>query len=163
MKTYREKAIVLTLDLRQRDNINQGIEEFIEFLKYIESDDTTYLHNEAGICFQKQGKAIACLSGYDFQNNPPLHSLVREGVTVLAEQSHFFHKTLYIVSDSLPEKSQVSRLKNCIAKHALRVLFFEVGRSLFRDFFENHFEVESVKQAKEAIQTDYRKEISIEY
>jgi hypothetical protein len=161
LQTYSEKAIALVLDLSRQKNIAQAVGEFVEFFKFLETDDTAYLFNRERELFSKRGRAIACLSQYKFKKET-LPFLVRDALEVLSEQSHFFHKVVYIVSDSLPEQAPMSRLRNCISKHGIEVKFFEVGSKNYSEFFEDFTMVENVKEAKKIIENDYRKDVIIE-
>jgi hypothetical protein len=156
VKTYVEKAIALVLDLHQREHICQAKLELIEFLKLVESDDKVYLHHADQCCFDKRGKAIACLSSYK-PSKHLLPVLIKEAGAVLATEIHC-DKTIYVISDDVPTYP-LSRLKVC--NKVGRLLFFEVGLNLFKESFESHWSMD-IKSIVQAIREDYRKEVTVE-
>lgn len=132
MQSYKQKIIGIVLNIKNKLNIAALKRELIEFFKILETDDKLYLLNPSGLSFEKRGKAVSCLSQYNFHDNLPMHLLLRDAIAALNVEPFDASKIICVISDCDFDKYQVEKMLGLAHRSGIKIVGYEMNEEFGR-------------------------------
>ncbi len=134
MESYQSKIVAFVLNV---NNKCLAKKEIIEFLKYFEADDKSYVYNKDKQICLKRGKIVSFISSYDFNNKLTLLDLVKDSALILSNEL-YLERHLYLITEWSVDE-QIDRINQFISKHNINLHVFNLKEGLNQELNKVYF------------------------
>ena len=134
MEGYQSKIVAFVLNVNNKCLTKK---EIIEFLKYFEADDKSYVYNKDKQICLKRGKIVSFISSYDFNNKLTLLDLVKDSTSILSNEL-YLERHLYLITEN-SINNQLDRINQFISKHNINLHVFNLKEGLNQELNKVYF------------------------